>query len=307
MLESLELLREQINICKQHKISDVRLNVNKIRHYKDLEKLEETINYATSNNIKIYLDLPYPFCNPRSILNQKKLHIKQDDMVWIDVRNYDGKSSYKYSIDNVLDYFSVGKDYFFSDGKGCMRFIGVDNDFLRFKALNSFELYHMKAVSADKKVKTELSPELYKIINSSKPYALMFSFVSDTDFLYEIKKKITYDFLPVFKIEDQYGIDNMENICKINCEIVIARGDLALETNFKNLLVNQKYISQIAKKNGRTVIVATDVFWSMSKRYIPSRADVIDFEIIRETGADIILNADIISSSRFDYVMELLK
>lgn len=91
------------------------------------------------------------------------------------------------------------------------------------------------------------------------------------------------------KIETKKAIEDIEQICENSDGIIIARGDLAVETSLEDLPVIQKKIIQIAAKYRVPVIIATQILGSMVESQIPTRAEVIDVASAIFDAADALL------------------
>ncbi|OGL88735.1 pyruvate kinase [Candidatus Uhrbacteria bacterium RIFCSPLOWO2_02_FULL_51_9] len=78
------------------------------------------------------------------------------------------------------------------------------------------------------------------------------------------------------KIEKKEALDDLENIVKEVDGIMIARGDLAIETKAEEVPVRQKEIIEMCLRYGRPVIVATEMMASMAKNPRPTRAELSD-------------------------------
>lgn len=80
----------------------------------------------------------------------------------------------------------------------------------------------------------------------------------------------------VAKIENQGGLDNMEEVIAAADAIMIDRGDLSVETNLRNLAVMQKQIIEAARAAATPVIVATEMLHTMIENPFPTKAEVTD-------------------------------
>ena len=80
----------------------------------------------------------------------------------------------------------------------------------------------------------------------------------------------------VSKIENQGGLDNMEEIIAATDAVMIDRGDLSVETNLENLPLFQKRIIAAARRAAKPVIVATEMLHGMIKSPVPTKAEVSD-------------------------------
>lgn len=89
-------------------------------------------------------------------------------------------------------------------------------------------------------------------------------------FLGKAKTKI------IAKIERPEALDNIEEIIDVADAVMIARGDLGIETPLWELPVRQKEIIELVRRKMKPVIVATQMLDSMIRNPIPTRAEVSD-------------------------------
>ncbi|MBR2523598.1 MAG: pyruvate kinase [Clostridiales bacterium] len=80
----------------------------------------------------------------------------------------------------------------------------------------------------------------------------------------------------IAKIENQPGIDNIEEICKLCSGIMIGRGDMGVEIAPEKLPAVQKHLITKCRLLGRRVITATEMLESMINSPRPTRAEVSD-------------------------------
>lgn len=80
----------------------------------------------------------------------------------------------------------------------------------------------------------------------------------------------------IAKIESQEALDNFDEIVNVADMVMIARGDLGLETPMPELPMRQKEIIAKCKRARVPVIVATEMLASMVDHVLPSRAEVSD-------------------------------
>lgn len=100
----------------------------------------------------------------------------------------------------------------------------------------------------------------------------------------------------IAKIETQEAIKNLDSICKtiapLRGGIIIARGDLAVETGIIRIAILQKEIIKTCNKYGIFSICATDLLRSMIENYNPTRSEICDISnsIFDETSALLLSN-----------------
>ena len=80
----------------------------------------------------------------------------------------------------------------------------------------------------------------------------------------------------IAKIENQAGVDNVEEICEVCSGVMIARGDLGVEIPFVELPAVQKKLTKVCRMLGKRVITATEMLESMIQNPRPTRAEISD-------------------------------
>ncbi len=106
------------------------------------------------------------------------------------------------------------------------------------------------------------------------------SFVSCRQDLLDIKNYLqeigAEDIDLIAKIENQAGVDNIEEICTECSGIMIGRGDMGVEIAFEELPGIQKRIITKCRLLGKRVITATEMLESMIHNPRPTRAEISD-------------------------------
>jgi len=135
------------------------------------------------------------------------------------------------------------------------------------------------------------------------------SFLRNSDDVKEAKKFLGKAKVKIIaKIERPEAIKNIKEITNESDIVMIARGDLGIETPLWELPVRQKEIIELVKKEKKQVIVATQMLDSMIRNPLPTRAEVSDVaNAVFEEADYVMLSGETASGKHPAEAVEMMK
>ena len=121
------------------------------------------------------------------------------------------------------------------------------------------------------------------------------SFIQSADDVIKIRKILSNynsDAKIIGKIETKLAIDNLDEIVDYSDVVMVARGDLAIESSAEAVPVLQRKIVALGRRYATPVIIATQMLASMTDSPEPTRAEVSDVATAVITGADCVMLSD---------------
>lgn len=185
---------------------------------------------------------------------------------------------------NIVKDVEVGKFLLIDDGELEFRVIGKEDDFLLCQATNKGVVKLRKSVNIpDTPISLpSLSDKDREYIEFAIKHNLDFiahSFVRTKQDVLDIKEIIDKHGSPIkiiAKIENQQGVDNIDEILDHAYGIMVARGDLGIEIAAERIPVIQRKLIKKCTESKKPVIIATQMLHTMIDHPRPTRAEVSD-------------------------------
>ncbi|MDR0749697.1 MAG: pyruvate kinase [Tannerellaceae bacterium] len=239
---------------------------------------------AVSNRIGILMDTKGP--EIRTTTAQAAITFKTGDKV--KVKGDPGAETTAecicVSYPNFVNDMKVGDDMLIDDGDLDLKVVEKHPDYLVCEALNDAVLGSRKSVNVPgvrinlpSLTEKDRNNILYCINNDIDFIA--HSFVRSKQDVLDIQRILDEHNSPIkiiAKIENQEGVDNIDEILEPAYGIMVARGDLGIEVPAEKIPGIQRVLIRKCVEVKKPVIVATQMLHSMITNPRPTRAEVTD-------------------------------
>lgn len=268
----------------------IRLNMSHATHKWADRMIDHIVelNKKTTYPVGILLDTQGP--EIRTSVLENDLNLTPGDEISISVR--DGvdveESSFRINYDDLIDAVKVGDKITVDNGLINLEVLEKNPPIMRCKVIDGGVLGSKKHVNLPgiRVNLPSITPKDREDILFAMEREMDFialSFVREAKDVLELRE-LMQEANPVkaktmkviSKIEDQQGLNNLEEIIQVSDGIMVARGDLGVEIELAELPNVQRRIVRLCAEYGRRVIVATHLLESMIENPIPTRAEVTD-------------------------------
>ncbi len=192
-----------------------------------------------------------------------------------------GENNFSLHYSKILDISKKGRHILVDDGKVEFEILEVKKDRLKLKSLTNGVLKDKKSAHF---VETDVP---FPLLTSQDKDDIEFAKENDFDFvaasmiksekeIYAIRGLLDDSMQLLAKIEHPDAVYNIDSIIEAADMILVARGDLGVKMPITKVPVIQKNITEKACKEGKPVIIATQLLESMVQNPRPTRAEVND-------------------------------
>ncbi len=269
------------------KLFDEGMNVVRMNSaHLDDEGFLKIINNVrqVSSRIGLHMDTKGP--EIRTTIAEQDIILKTGDIIRVEGKP-DGVSSREaifISYPNLTERMEVGKNILIDDGEVDLKVAEVHGKYLICVSQNDGIVGSRKSVNIPD-VRIDLPSLTEKDI-----YNIKFAIENDVDFVAHSFVRNKQDVLDVqkilddhnshikiiAKIENQEGVDNIDEILQEAYGIMVARGDLGIEVAQEKIPAIQRAMIRKAIHFKKPVIVATQMLHSMIHNPRPTRAEITD-------------------------------
>lgn len=282
-----ELFEEGMNV--------VRLNTAHQSHA-DAQKVIDNVR-AVSEKIALLIDTKGP--EIRTVDIKEDFYLKKGDKMKIvgAKSDFKGEDVFSVNYEFFVKDIEVGNRVLIDDGDLELLVIDKNGDFLTVEAQNDGALKNRKSVNIP-----GVSINLPSLSDKDREF-IQFAIDQDIDFIahsFVRKKEDVLEIQKILdereskikiiaKIENQEGVDNIDEILECVYGVMVARGDLAIEIPAAKIPVIQRDIIRRCVDCKKSVIIATQMLHSMIENPRPTRAEVSDIANAIYTRTDAIM------------------
>ena len=264
-----------------------RLNFSHGTHEEHQKKIDmiKAVRKELNLPIAIMLDTKGPEYRIRTFENGKIQLSDGDDFTFTTRDIVGDEHTVSVSYKGLPDDLEPGDRVLVNNGLVIFEVKEIERTEIRCKVLTGGVLSDRKSMSFPGKVLKQI------YLSEQDKDDLLFGIQNDVDFVAASFVSCRQDLLDlkgflnehggenidvIAKIENQSGVDNIDEICTACEGIMVARGDLGVEVPFTELPAIQKYLIEKCRMLGRRVITATEMLESMITNPRPTRAEISD-------------------------------
>lgn len=265
-------------------------NINNIRQ---AEKI-------TGQVVGIMLDTKGPEIRTHQMKNGE-VELKTGESVDIAMTEVEGNEDViSITYPQLIDEVDIGNRILIDDGLIELEVLDFDrpNQRIHTLILSGGHLYNHKGVNVPgldiqlpaitEKDRSDIHFGLFHGVDFIAP-----SFVRTAEAVLEIRemiKETNYPHVQIIpKIENQTGVDNIDDILSVADGIMVARGDLGVEIPPEEVPIVQKKLIKKCNEAGKVVITATQMLDSMQWHPRPTRAEANDVANAIFDGTDAVM------------------
>ncbi|OJU56564.1 MAG: pyruvate kinase, partial [Bacteroidales bacterium 45-6] len=241
---------------------------------------------AVSPTIGIMMDTKGPEIRTTATESGEKIKVKTGDKLRV-IGNIDIKSTpeqVSVSYPTIVEDVPVGNFLLIDDGETALKVLEKTKDYLLCEVQNDGTIGSRKSVNIP-----GISINLPSITAKDKR-SIEIAIANDCDFIAHSFVRNKQDVLDVqkildehnskikiiAKIENQEGVDNIDEIYEAAYGVMVARGDLGIEVPQEQIPGIQRLLIRKSVEHKKPVIVATQMLHTMIENPRPTRAEIAD-------------------------------
>ena len=232
-------------------------------------------------SVPILLDIPGRKIRTIQLAHEPKFSMG-DVLILTTDTSYDGSIKIPVNYANLHADLSVGNTVMADDGTLRFTVVKIDGNDIHCRAEISGQLKSRKGINVpfvtlNTPQVTERDKKMIDFACVNEIDFIGLSFVESAEHILAFRDLINgRGPRIVAKVENQGGINNVNEIAEATDAIMIDRGDLSVETSLHDVAIKQKQIIAVAQRYGKPVIVATETLHTMIQNPFPTKAEVAD-------------------------------
>lgn len=254
---------------------------------------------TVSRHIGIMMDTKGPEIRTTATADGNKIQVKTGDKVKVigDINTLSTPQQISVSYPSIVKDVPVGYTLLIDDGETAMKVIEKTNDFLLCEVQNNGTIGSRKSVnipgvSVSLPSITEKDRRCIEIAIKYGADFIAHSFVRHKGDVLDVQRILdahNSNIKIIAKIENQEGVDNIDEIYEHAYGVMVARGDLGIEVPQENIPGIQRLLIRKSIEYKKPVIVATQMLHTMIENPRPTRAEVADIANAVYYGTDAVM------------------
>ena len=278
---------EQIEQLARAGMNIARLNMSHGSHasHREVIRIVQDLNQRLNHPIALLLDLQGPAIRTGDRLGHLALEVGQEFHVTVAPTENPEERSIHVDYQDMVHQLKAGDRITVDNGLINLEVLETREHDLRCRVLDGGVLgsrkhINLPGVRINLPSITEQDVADIRFARKHDVDFLAVSFVRSAEAVRDARRIIAeaggHHMRVVAKIENQEGLDNLDEIIDAADGIMVARGDLGVEVEFEELPVAQRDMVRRCVTAGKAVIVATHLLESMIDNPMPTRAEVTD-------------------------------
>ena len=286
------LIRSGMNVA--------RFNFSHGDHAEHLERLVLVREAAAECGVPVatMLDTKGPEIRTGRIRNDEKVELVAGNLIVLTTEEIEGDSErISISYQRLPQEVSPGSHIFVADGLMDLKVERIEGSEMHCRVviggmLGSRKNVNVPGVRTSLPAMTEKDRDDIRFAIENEMDCIAASFIRTADDVRLIRdyiESLSSPILLLSKIEDQEGLDNIDDIIRVSDGIMVARGDLGVQLELEEIPMAQKRIIEKCNRENRPVITATQMLDSMISNPNPTRAELTDVANAIFDGTDAVM------------------
>lgn len=263
-----------------------------------IKRIREVNDY-----IGIMADIQGPKIRVGEFKEDETYFLHSGDIIKIYEKEIKGDNEqFSIPLEGFLKSISEGDFIYINDGIIKIQVKEKKEDYIVAEVIAGGKISNNKGVNIpsgriQQKVPTEKDIKDLELIADLDVEYVAISFVSRGDDILRVKKLLenygNNEIKLISKIERPIALINFDQILNVSDAVMIARGDLGVEISPDKVPLKQKELIYKCNREGKPVIVATQMLESMTNSPVPTRAEAADvFNAVLDGTDAVMLSAE---------------